>query len=66
MAATILNSSRAVEISVFVVRAFVQLREFLCQAQAAAPLDRRYVHRSRVEPHGVALVRHPELSSTVR
>jgi hypothetical protein len=29
MAATILNSSRAVEMSVYVVRAFVQLREML-------------------------------------
>ena len=29
MAATILNSPRAVEVSVYVVRAFVQLREFL-------------------------------------
>ena len=29
MAATLLNSPRAVEVSVFVVRAFVQLREFL-------------------------------------
>jgi phage regulator Rha-like protein len=29
MAATLLNSPRAVEVSVYVVRAFVQLREFL-------------------------------------
>jgi hypothetical protein len=29
MAATILNSTRAVEMSVYVVRAFVQLREML-------------------------------------
>lgn len=29
MAATILNSARAVEVSVFVVRAFVQVRELL-------------------------------------
>jgi len=29
MAATILNSARAVEVSVYVVRAFVKLREFL-------------------------------------
>jgi hypothetical protein len=28
MAATVLNSPRAVEMSVFVVRAFVRLREF--------------------------------------
>jgi len=42
--------SRAVEISVFVVHAFVQLREFLCQAQAAAPLPHRYLHRRRSGP----------------
>lgn len=29
MAATILNSSRAVEMSIYVVRAFIQLRELL-------------------------------------
>ena len=29
MAATLLNTPRAVEVSVYVVRAFVQLREFL-------------------------------------
>ena len=29
MAATVLNSSRAVEVSIYVVRAFVQLRELL-------------------------------------
>ena len=36
MAATILNSSRAVEISVYVVRAFVQLREMLASNQELA------------------------------
>jgi len=30
MAATVLNSSRAVEMSVFVVRAFIRLRQFAC------------------------------------
>jgi hypothetical protein len=36
MAATILNSSRAVEMSVFVVRAFVQLRELLASNKELA------------------------------
>jgi hypothetical protein len=36
MAATILNSSRAVEMSVYVVRAFVQLRELLASNTALA------------------------------
>ncbi len=40
MAATVLNSPRAVEMSVFVVRAFVQLREFLAtHRELAAKLD---------------------------
>jgi hypothetical protein len=38
MAATILNSPRTVEMSVYVVRAFVQLRELLA---SSAELDRR-------------------------
>lgn len=41
MTATILKSSRAVEMSVFVVRAFVQLRELLA---SNAELARRLVH----------------------
>jgi len=51
MAATILNSSRAVEMSLYVVRAFVQLRELLRSnkeltrrfAQLEARLDRKLV-----------------------
>lgn len=40
MAATVLNSPRAVEMSIFVVRAFVQLREFLrANRQLARRLD---------------------------
>jgi hypothetical protein len=40
MAATVLNSSRAVEMSVFVVRAFVRLREVLgTQRHLAAKID---------------------------
>lgn len=48
MAATILNSSRAVEMSVFVVRAFVRLRELLASNAALArkldELERKYKH----------------------
>lgn len=40
MAATVLNSPRAVEVSVFVVRAFVKLRQFtLTHQELAARLD---------------------------
>ena len=48
MAATILNSPRAVEMSVFVVRAFVRLRELLASNTALArkldELERKYQH----------------------
>jgi len=41
MAATVLNSPRAVEVSIYVVRAFVQLRELLAgHKELAQPLDR--------------------------
>ena len=45
MAASVLNSDRAVEMSVYVVRAFVQLRELMVNhkalAQKLAELERR-------------------------
>ena len=48
MAATILNSFRAVEMSVHVVRAFVRLRELLASNTALArkldELERKYQH----------------------
>jgi hypothetical protein len=48
MAATILNSPLAVEMSVFVVRAFVRLRELLVSNSALArkldELERKYKH----------------------
>jgi ORF6N domain len=48
MAATILNSPRAVEMSVFVVRAFVRLRALLASNTALAhkldELERKYQH----------------------
>jgi hypothetical protein len=48
MAATILNSPRAVEMSLYVVRAFVRLRAFLASKTALArkldELERKYRH----------------------
>lgn len=48
MAATILNSARAVEMSVYVVRAFVRLRQVLASNTALArkldELERKYQH----------------------
>jgi ORF6N domain len=48
MAATILNSPRAIEMSVYVVRAFVRLRELLASNTALArkldELERKYQH----------------------
>jgi hypothetical protein len=53
MAATVLNSERAVEMSVFVVRAFVRLREMLATNRQLAPkideLERR------LETHDTAI-----------
>jgi len=52
MAATILNSPRAVEMSTFVVRAFVRLRELLASNAALArkldELERKYKHHDDV------------------
>jgi hypothetical protein len=49
MAATVLNSERAIKMSVFVVRAFVRLRELLAtNRQLAAKLDEL---ESRLETH---------------
>ena len=46
MAATILNSPRAIEMSVYVVRAFVQLREMLAAHAPACPEAPAYwLHR---------------------
>lgn len=51
MAATVLNSPRAVEMSLYVVRAFVQLRELLAANSALArkldELERKYRHHDR-------------------
>jgi phage regulator Rha-like protein len=49
MAATVLNSERAIEMSVFVVRAFVRMRELLAtNRQLAAKIDELEKH---VESH---------------
>lgn len=53
MAATVLDSPRAVETSLYVVRAFVRLREFLAShRQLARRLDE---HESKLATHGRAI-----------
>jgi len=50
MAATVLNSERAVQVSVLVVRAFVRLRQILAEhrdlARRIEALEREFVHRT--------------------
>ena len=53
MAASVLNSERAVEMSVFVVRAFVQLREVLVRDNALA--DKLAALEKRVTQHDQSL-----------
>jgi ATP-dependent Clp protease ATP-binding subunit ClpA len=57
MAATILNSPRAIEVSVYVVRAFVQLRDLLAGnkvlAQRLRELERRL--ESKLAAHDEAI-----------
>jgi hypothetical protein len=61
MAATVLNSPKAVEMSVFVVRAFIRLREtFAAHQELAAKLD---VLERKVGAHDGAIT---ELLSAVR
>jgi uncharacterized protein involved in exopolysaccharide biosynthesis len=53
MAATVLNSARAVEMSVFVVRAFVRLREMLAtNEKLAAKIDEL---EQRLDIHDVSI-----------
>ena len=53
MAATILNSPRATEVSVYVVRAFVRLREFLtAHKDLARRLD---AHEKKLASHDQAI-----------
>jgi hypothetical protein len=53
MAASVLNSKRAVEMSVYVVRAFVQLRELLADHKALA--DKLAALEQQVSQHDSAL-----------
>ena len=52
MAASVLNAQRAVEVSVFVVRAFVQLREMIAThkdlARKLAAMEKKYDRQFRV------------------
>jgi hypothetical protein len=61
MAATVLNSDRAVEMSVFVVRAFVRLREVLAaNQQLASKIDEL---EQRLDTHDASI---QELIETIR
>jgi hypothetical protein len=53
MAATILNSPRAVEMSVFVVRAFVRLRELLASNAAILSAIRELTHPPATKGRGI-------------
>jgi len=61
MAATILNSSRAVEMSLYVVRAFVRLRELLASntvlARKLDELERKYKHHDEAIASILAAIR---------
>ena len=54
MAATVLNTSRAIQVSIYVVEAFVRLRELLSSnrelANKLAELERRVAKGERGEP----------------
>ncbi len=58
MAATILNSARAIEVSVYVVRAFVQVRDLLASnkelAQRFADLERRLERKLSTHDQAIA------------
>jgi len=60
MAATILNSPRAVEMSVYVVRAFVQLREMLASnrelARRFAQLETRLDKKLTIHDEAIAAI----------
>jgi phage regulator Rha-like protein len=77
MAAMILNSPRAVEMSVYVVRAFVQLREMLSSnrelarrfAQLETRLDKKLTEHDRAIGAILAAIRelmHPEMPTSKR
>jgi len=60
MAATVLNSPEAVRVSVFVVRAFVKMREALAQSQAMADklaeLERKLTERLDTHEQAIVLI----------
>ena len=65
MAANVLNSPRAIEMSVFIVRAFIRLREMLAThkqlAKKLAALERKYDSQFRVVFEAInALMQEPE------
>ena len=53
MLAAVLNTPRAIEVSIFVVRAFVRLREILSNHKALA--NRLAELESKIETHGEAI-----------
>lgn len=61
MAATILNSSQAVEMSLYVVRAFVRIRELLASSTALTrkldELERKYKHHDKAITAILATIR---------
>ncbi len=61
MAATVLNSPRAVETSVYVVRAFIRLRQFLATHKDLA--RRLEEHEKKLSTHGQAIA---GLMNTIR
>jgi len=61
MAATVLNSARATEVSVYVVRAFVRLREFLAEHRDLA--RRLDAHERKLASHDQAIA---GLADTIR
>ena len=60
MAATVLNSSRAIKVSVFVVRAFVQMRASLAGHEALRKrldeLETRLETKLRTHDHAIAKI----------
>ena len=58
MAATVLNSRRAVETSLYVVRAFVRLRQLLATHRALARRIERHERKLSQHDHAIAGLMH--------
>ena len=56
MAATVLNSERAVETSVFIVRAFVRLRELLASDRRLAAKIAELEHRQNASEESIVRI----------